>query len=693
MSYHASGLKVEENASWVGAGWSLNAGGAITRTVKDKPDEKQTSSFVQTHGHFSDYGFASNYAQNGMQAAESFDAEPDLFSYNFGGYSGRFHFNDDRTPVMVPENDIKVEYTYTPGAWNNSPGAWGGFGRCIESFILTTPDGTKYFFGISQSQPLSPYCDPIEVASTLTNLNGMSYSQVISSWYLNKVVSADGNYQVELQYVRDKYATFAYSNPMRTVQINNGPNGGTTYAYNKVKNFTAGVRLSKIKTTNEEIEFTAGAARQDLARWQTGLDENLNDAINETSPSLGGIIISDNLGNCQKKFQFTYSYFDDNAGPVHANFSDINSDKKRLKLLSVQEQSCNGSVTVPPYTFEYYSEAVPRKLSFGKDHWGYINGVTNNTQLYPELRDGNNSVVNTNIGIDIANRESAWPAMRGGTLNKINFPTGGYTSLDYEPNKFYVVENGSNVEKMVGGLRVKTIVNYDPSTAKSITTNYSYNGTNNLSSGVLYSKPAYIQVFRNDWIKKKNDWGNANGNGCWDNYDANYVTSRSYLVSDNPIRPMETSQGYHIGYSDVKVSQQGNGYSIYRFSVTPPWGINRDGLAVTKMPNPGTCDINIPSYPAPPLANDFYRGEPTFEGIYNESGAVLKEKTFYSLYQENPVTTPGYISFIYNPTQSNPAETFYELKTAKKIESDVTEITYQAGGGSSTSIAKTFFEK
>lgn len=147
LSYHAGGLKVMEPVSWVGAGWSLNAGGVITRTVRGAPDEKGTSNvYNQDKGYFSDYGYAS-YSFYG-QTSEAidlestlfiegrWDGEPDLFSFNFGGYSGKFYFRDDRTPVFEPQQDIKLEYVYT------------GSGS-IQRFVLTAPDGVRYHFGIT----------------------------------------------------------------------------------------------------------------------------------------------------------------------------------------------------------------------------------------------------------------------------------------------------------------------------------------------------------------------------------------------------------------------------------------------------------------------------------------------------------------------------------------------------------------
>jgi hypothetical protein len=124
LSYHASGLKVMEPASWVGAGWALNAGGVITRSVQGAPDERLTSTtYDQIKGYFSDYGYhnyESGNCVNDLGNTAAFcgkdffegrkDGEPDLFFFNFGGYSGKFYFNDDRTPVFVTGQDIQVRY-------------------------------------------------------------------------------------------------------------------------------------------------------------------------------------------------------------------------------------------------------------------------------------------------------------------------------------------------------------------------------------------------------------------------------------------------------------------------------------------------------------------------------------------------------------------------------------------------------
>src|SRR6266700_2874972 len=57
ISYHASGLKVQEQASWVGAGWALNAGGVITREVRGAADDKGYNNGYVTNGYYSDSGY------------------------------------------------------------------------------------------------------------------------------------------------------------------------------------------------------------------------------------------------------------------------------------------------------------------------------------------------------------------------------------------------------------------------------------------------------------------------------------------------------------------------------------------------------------------------------------------------------------------------------------------------------------
>lgn len=688
ISYHAGGLRVEEQDSWVGAGWALNAGGVITRTVKSKPDEKQPLA-GQLFGHFSDYGIASFY-QNWVtagHAAIQADLEPDLFSFNFNGYSGKFYFNDDRTPMLVTESDLKIETVYVPNVtWGaNTPGTWNG-DIGIQTFIITTPDGTKYYFGIRQGGGAnctgSGNCEAVETTVSLSGSVGITgYTQPISSWYLYKMVSADGNHSINLYYERDKYAVYSF-----TSQLYGPAAANPQYnQYDLIKNFVSAVRLREIVSANEKVEFTQGIVRQDLSRWETGLDQNISElAVNQTSKSLGSVKLYDKANVCYKRFIFAQDHFLDNTPLTHIAFStrNLESDKRRLKLLSVQEQSGDGTVTKPPYTFDYFAEPVYRKLSFTRDHWGFNNGQTGNQSLYPTLTTSYGVVTVPNGN---ANREAAWPAMRGGTLKQITYPTGGRTNLEFEPHSFATrnYSNGQYVnttDKVVGGLRVKKISNYDPATNQTIETSYSYQHTDNallsgLSSGVLFSKPVYIQIFRNDWLKRSYKALSV-GEGCL------YGTPHLYLYSDNPIRPMETTQGNHIGYEEVKVNQTNNGYVKYKFRTGDPWNaqnLNRDGLSVTFANIAGACGSDIPNFPAPPPVHDFKRGTLASEFFYHNNGQLLKLKEYNESWQWNPVTTMGRLD--YGPIGDNQLEVraFYQLKTARKVSSSVAETNYQPG--------------
>ncbi|SFF17126.1 hypothetical protein [Thermoflexibacter ruber] len=142
LSYHSSGIRVAETASWVGLGWALNAGGVITRTVQGQPDEGKgigQNMFAST-GYY-DIGYTLppdivitdvNNVQNQYNAYKDVglgkkDSEPDIFSYSLNGYSGKFMFNENKTPVFFPEEDIKVEINYNA---NNQPN------KRFISFIL-----------------------------------------------------------------------------------------------------------------------------------------------------------------------------------------------------------------------------------------------------------------------------------------------------------------------------------------------------------------------------------------------------------------------------------------------------------------------------------------------------------------------------------------------------------------------------
>jgi hypothetical protein len=441
LSYHASGLKVMEPAGWVGAGWTLNAGGAITRTVVGAPDDRGYSSSNVLYGHYTDFGFET-YITNSNLQSDSLDdyyiahgikdGEPDLYFFNFGGYSGKFYYNDDRTPILVPEQDFRIQTFFQTGQ---------GF----TGFIITTPDGTSYYFGqVGNSGSINP----IETTNPFTLQSGPSNTTAAaSSWFLNKIVSADGVDSITLSYQQENYSYYTLSTfPVLNTNYNQLSADYTLQnGMNVVKNLVQGVRLSQVNFANGTVTFTPAASPRTDLSYSYGVLSNansMNDAANTNSYPLGSISVSDNYGFC-KKDSFYFGYFYDNT-PLPSNFYqgyspyNIHSDEYRLRLDSIRETSCDGSAKVPPYKFNYFTEKVPRRMGFGQDHWGYANGADGNSTMVPTFTVITNGTPQTTNG---GNRDAGWPAMRGGALQQITYPTGGYTLFDFEPKNVYTFTN------------------------------------------------------------------------------------------------------------------------------------------------------------------------------------------------------------------------------------------------------------
>lgn len=459
LSYHSSGIKIDDQATWVGLGWNLDVEGEIVQEVRGKSDEYdqpfncEENFYPYFKGRFlpladgleNPYLFlpqwgritAPNECLDAPTVSIPFPpaplpinyydtycimdkvlrgfAVPDIYTYSFGGYSGKFYKNPETGEIILIDRNKQIYFQIV----NNS------------TITATTLDGNIWTFNVPETAD-----------------GGIAFEYTGKTYKLGSVVSLTGD-RIDFSYTDNTYSERAMQQSATMGGLPGSPLH-EDYAITTHHKKT----LNKITTSDVYVNFNV-SDRSDINVYST---DNLK--------KLSSIdIVSRVTSKKIRSFQFGYSYFSyDQTGVVSDTFTTNHADAlgKRLKLDSLKEIGYTDNETaistMPPYKFEYKTDVtMPMKTSFAKDFWGYYNG-SSNTTLLPNLdyfdyfNKPDYEVINMQLSYPYtgANRFTNNDKAGAYMLKKMTYPTGGYTEFEYEPNSFtnqFIPDQTSNVHK------------------------------------------------------------------------------------------------------------------------------------------------------------------------------------------------------------------------------------------------------
>lgn len=438
LTYDGTGIKVDQEASWVGLGWNLMVGGCINYVAAGNVDPRNLNSTASNWNQFASQGtpgdineftinlVITNNGQTILNEPIHDDlhhgyGETDYFSANFLGQTLLFMYDRTTSQCMIIGNgsDIyKIEATNISNYSNIDNANWK----------ITDGNGTQYYF------------TPGEVT------HGTDFQSIYTSaWYLHQIITPEGSM------VNFAYSTTTYDIPWRAMKyeqndfvtsyevIATGQNGAmVSYPGNGYNSsLTTSVYyvhahyLSSITTSSETVTFTLGT-RDDLTN----------------AMKLEKITVKSNITNQTiREYKFHYSYFTastiggDMLTGNTGSFNYANDLGWRLKLTSVDE--CAGTSTLTT-SFEYNEKKLPLKTSAAKDFWGYYNGKANNVNgrltLLPTpkylLSQTDTYMTQEVKAYTGANRYCNKDSIQAAILKKIIYPTMGYTEFVFEPHQF-----------------------------------------------------------------------------------------------------------------------------------------------------------------------------------------------------------------------------------------------------------------
>ena len=410
LTYHASGIKVNEHATPVGLGWSLNTGGMISREVYGLPDELYPRQYPINVGEdlhtslsgfdlfesgdpppgcfiseeqLNDYTYAIDVMglsnPGGGGNPKSIDALPDIFYYATPTISGKFILDTQGEAQTIPHEPIKIKTAGGPLDGFNIIDAQG------NHFEYHT---TATYMEIPQLDPYASFAEQSKLTKITTPLNEViDFTYAIESYtYTNPTPLTD-------------YTPYANSQACNTPPHNPTPTQTQFHAKRLEEINFEGGRIVFHYSDDASYAIAGATDRRDLPG----------------ASALRRVVVYNTHDVVIKEYTLDYSYFSSDPTAL------ADPDAHRLKLDSVTE------LGQPSYTFAYFGDGyIPHRMSDQQDYWGYYGG---DGGLLPQLHFGDMELSGSDRSVDHT-------LIKTGALRSITYPTKGTTTFYFNENNY-----------------------------------------------------------------------------------------------------------------------------------------------------------------------------------------------------------------------------------------------------------------
>jgi hypothetical protein len=403
LNYNSTGYKPQEIPSRVGLGWSLNAGGCVTRIIRGKPDDYCTyPTTYLTQSQLQAYTNTAYYFAMDLEDQSGYhDSQPDEYRYTVNGLSGKFILKRNGDVLQLPYNNVKISVS------KNGDGS-------VADIFIKDGNGVLYSFGSGQKE--------YTLQHNLVQ-NFLQKQNITTAWMLNSISLPSGD-----------NISFSYGTISHYVE------SGTTESARK--GVCCGECHPNLPASPIPCPVDAEySAKSTLVRYSSKYVSTITSTSGTTisiyyadRPDAGGdnrvdyIVVANQFSNLVKKVQLEYL-------DKHIINSTAYNEGFFLKKVIVKDPT-NSTAEEQTFELNYVDEetngagAAP---SFNIDHLGYANGADNNTLLpvvdvamFPDYQ------IFENIGT--ADRSPHGAFAIPGMLQKIRYPTDGYDEFYYEPN-------------------------------------------------------------------------------------------------------------------------------------------------------------------------------------------------------------------------------------------------------------------